>query len=160
MQTAYLLTGSNLGDRLSHLKQAVLHLTVHTAVEIDRISQVYETAPWGKTDQQSFYNQALKIKTSLSAIELLDLVLDIEQRIGRKRKERWGPRCIDIDIIFYEDEISKTRQLELPHPRLQDRRFVLVPMVELTPNHLHPVFQKTVSELLEECKDQLAVTLL
>lgn len=157
MKTVYLLTGSNVGNRLSYLKQAVWHLKQHESIELSELSAIFETAAWGKTDQASFYNQALQLQTDLLAEDLLDLVLRIEKELGRERKKRWGPRVIDIDIIFYGMEIVNKRDLKIPHPRMQDRRFVLAPLADISREIMHPVLQKNIGELLADCQDELEV---
>jgi len=122
-----------------------------------RSSSIYETEAWGKTDQPSFLNQALEISTSLNARQLMRKILKIEKEMGRIRKEKLGPRIIDIDILLYENEIHDLRFLKIPHPEMQNRRFVLVPLAEIDPTLQHPVFKKTIAELLEECPDNLEV---
>ncbi len=156
MNTAYLLTGGNMGNRKRNLSQAHKLIT-ELCGNISTASSIYETAAWGKTDQPSFLNQALQIKTTLEPEALLKQILKIEKQIGRIREEKYGPRIIDIDILFYNDEIHKYPQLTLPHPEIQNRRFVLVPMAEIAPAFIHPVFKKTIAELLNNCPDKLEV---
>jgi len=156
MRKAYLLIGGNLGDRKENLSKAVELIIAHCG-QLTSSSSLYETAAWGITDQPSFLNQALEISTSLNARQLIRKILKIEKMMGRVRKEKLGPRVIDIDILFYEDEIHDLRFLKIPHPELQNRRFVLVPLAEINSGLQHPVLKKTVAELLEECPDNLEV---
>lgn len=156
MSTAYLLIGGNLGNRKENFLTAISLINEQCGT-LTRSSSIYETKAWGKTDQPSFLNQALEISTSLNARQLMRKVLKIEKEMGRIRKEKLGPRIIDIDIIFFENEIHDLRFLKIPHPEMQNRRFVLVPLAEIDPGLQHPVFKKTVAELLEECPDNLEV---
>ncbi|MBO9561587.1 MAG: 2-amino-4-hydroxy-6-hydroxymethyldihydropteridine diphosphokinase [Niastella sp.] len=156
MNYVYLLIGGNVGDRLHNLQQAVITIG-RTCGRVVRQSAVYETAAWGKTDQQSFLNQALLVETNLTAFQLLERVLEAETLLGRVRKERYGPRIIDIDILLFNyDEIDEP-DLVIPHPELQNRRFALTPLAEIAPGYLHPVLGKTIQTLLAECKDDLEV---
>ena len=157
MSTAHLLIGGNLEDRKENLLTAV-SLINEQCGHLTRSSSIYETEAWGKTDQPSFLNQALEISTSLNARQLLRKILKIEKEMGRVRKEKLGPRIIDIDILLYENEIHDLRFLKIPHPEMHNRRFVLVPLVEIAPTLQHPVLKKTIAELLEECPDNLEVT--
>jgi 2-amino-4-hydroxy-6-hydroxymethyldihydropteridine diphosphokinase len=156
MDTAYLLIGGNLGDRKENLSKAVDLISEHCGTVI-KTSSLYETAAWGMTEQPSFLNQVLKIATSRSAKQLIRKILKIEKMMGRVRKEKLGPRIIDIDILFYENEIHDLSFLKIPHPEIQNRRFVLVPLAEINPELQHPVLNKTIAELLEECPDNLEV---
>lgn len=155
MNKAYLLIGGNMGNRQQNLGRAVDLL--EGLGPIPARSALYETAPWGKTDQPAFLNQAVLVDTSLSARELLQAVLGIEEQLGRKRAERYGPRIIDIDILFYNTEIINEPGLAIPHPQLQNRRFALQPLNEIAGELVHPVFGKSVSQLLKECPDELEV---
>lgn len=155
--TAYLLLGSNLGDKLKNLSIAV-ELISRTVGEIKQKSGYYETAPWGKTDQPAFINQAVALATDLQPIALLDRLLAIELQMGRQRKEKWGERVIDIDIIFFDDEvIIHNNRLTLPHPQLQYRRFVLEPLNEIASDYEHPILKKNVYSLLCDVADNLEV---
>ena len=156
MNTAYLLIGGNMGNRDEYLRKASELIKVNCG-EITKKSSLYETAAWGKTDQPAFLNRALEIKTGLNAKQLVRKILKIEKALGRIRKEKLGPRIIDIDILFYENEIYNIRFLKLPHPEVQNRRFALVPLVEINPDLIHPIFQKSVAQLLDECPDKLEV---
>lgn len=156
MRTAYLLIGGNLGNRKENLSKAV-SLINEQGGYITRSSSIYETEAWGITDQPSFLNQALEISTSLTARQLMRKVLKIEEEMGRVRKEKLGPRIIDIDILLFENEIHDLRFLKIPHPEMQNRRFVLVPLAEINSSLQHPVLKKTIAELLEECPDNLEV---
>lgn len=158
MNEIYLLTGGNLGDRLLHLQQAAARLE-HTVGPIVEKSSIYETAAWGFTGQGPFLNQVLYMQTALDPTSLLSQILAIELELGRKRVQKMGPRVIDIDILFYGNEIINTPDLIVPHPRMADRRFVLTPLHEIAPQLLHPVFHKTIELLLQECSDPLAVNL-
>jgi len=156
MNKAYLLIGGNIGDRNKNLKEAI-DFIANECGSVIRSSSIYETAAWGKTDQPDFLNQCLAIQTSLTAPNLMKQILGIEEKMGRKRKEKNDPRIIDIDILFFNDEILHTEFLTLPHPQIQNRRFALVPLKEIAPKLIHPVFKKSITRLLEECPDKLEV---
>jgi 2-amino-4-hydroxy-6-hydroxymethyldihydropteridine diphosphokinase len=153
---AYLLTGGNMGNRAGHLREAEKNISLSCG-KILRKSSLYETAAWGKTDEPNFLNQVLSIDTGLEAVELMDKLLSIEVKMGRTRNEKYGARIIDIDILFFASEIVNTPTLTLPHPEIQNRRFVLTPMNEIAPDFVHPVLLKKISTLLKECGDNLDV---
>jgi 2-amino-4-hydroxy-6-hydroxymethyldihydropteridine diphosphokinase len=152
----FLLLGSNSGDRSGQLKLAIEFIENEIGRLLAR-SKVYETAPWGKADQPDFLNQALHVESLLSPIELLFKVQGIERALGRERKEKWGERSIDIDILYFDDMTIDIRGLVIPHPHLAERRFVLVPLAEISPEFVHPILQKSTQELLKECRDTLPV---
>jgi len=148
----FLLLGTNLGDRLSNLEEAITRIG-----SVTRRSSVYETGAWGKTEQPEFLNQVIEIKSDLDPRELLQKILDIEIAMGRVRVEKWGTRLIDIDILFYRNEIIDEAELIIPHPQIQNRRFTLEPLNELAPDLEHPILKKTIRQLLDECNDPLPV---
>lgn len=158
-QNVFLLLGSNLGDRLQILESAEM-LIKERIGKIQSASSIYETAPWGVLDQPAFLNQILIVSTALSPEEVLRIVLEIEHELGRVRYERWGARVIDIDMLYYQDLILDSARLTLPHPRLHERRFTLVPLNEIAPDFIHPFLQKTTSQLLSECSDPGAVVII
>ena len=139
--------GSNLGDRLGMLRHAVETLR-RNGVAVTDLSRVYETRPWGVTDQPLFLNICAKARTAFAPRELLALLKDIESGLGRRRGKRWGPREIDIDIIFYDRIVYKDESLVIPHPHMHERGFVLAPLSEIAPGYIHPLFSKSVAELL------------
>ncbi len=160
MNTAFFSLGSNLGDRLINLKTAVSLIEQKLSTKSE-VSAIYETEPWGKSGQPYFLNLVLKITSELvESYSLLKYVRTIEDQMGRKRLEKWGPRLIDIDILFYDSEIVDTEELLLPHPGIPLRMFVLAPMVELAPDFMHPVLLKSMTELYQQCIDPLKVKLL
>lgn len=156
MNHAYLITGGNIGDPAQQLAFAAKLIEERCGRIIDR-SALYETAPWGKTDQENFLNQALVVETSLNARDLLNEILYIEHLMGRDRTEKYGPRKIDIDIIFFNHQVINQVGLVVPHPEMSNRRFVLEPLNEVIPAYIHPIYYRTVTELLQACKDPLAV---
>jgi len=156
MNIAFLLTGGNMGNSFSTLQEAASAIEEKCGAIVQR-SAIYQTAAWGNEDQPDFLNQVLKISTELGAHELLKILLDIEQMLGRTRHKKYDPRIIDIDILFFNDLVINTEDLQIPHPRLQLRRFVLVPLNEIASHLVHPVFHKNVKELLEDCPDVLNV---
>jgi len=156
MNTAYLLTGGNLGDREKNLAAAKEYIHLQCG-KIISASALYETAAWGKTDQPPFLNQALEIQTALNARQLMRRILKVEKLMGRERKEKYGPRVIDIDILLFNKERHNYPLLKLPHPEMQNRRFALLPLAEIAPEIVHPVLNKTIKKLLQECADELAV---
>jgi 2-amino-4-hydroxy-6-hydroxymethyldihydropteridine diphosphokinase len=152
----YLLLGTNLGDRSNNLLVARDRLQI-TLGKIVQRSFTYETAAWGNTDQPNFLNEVIELWTLLSPQELLSGIHAIEEQMGRYREVKWGPRVIDIDILFFSDCIIETENLIVPHPALHLRRFTLAPLADVARDVVHPIFQKTVAELLSECEDPLPV---
>ena len=153
MNTVFLLTGGNLGNRLENLNSAAALINKKCGSIIKR-SSFYQTAAWGFTNQPDFYNQALAIQTLLN---LMQALLDIEKILGRKREIKMGPRIIDIDILLAGDLVYNSSIVTIPHPHIAERRFVLIPLTEIAADAVHPVFNKTISRLLNECKDELPV---
>ena len=154
MNKLFLITGGNIGDRKGNLEAAAALIQKQIG-KIIRLSAMYETEAWGITNQPAFYNQVLEIDTLLSAREVLHLILKIEEEMGRKRTIKNAARIIDIDILFFNNEIINEHNLIIPHPEIANRRFVLLPLLELDPTKLHPSLHKTVQELLAETKDKL-----
>ena len=152
MNTAYLLTGGNLGNRLNNLNRAKIYLE-EICGQIISTSSIYETKAWGIKEQPDFYNQAIILNTTLSPFELLKKIHEIEKKLGRTRKIKLCPRIIDIDILLYNNDIIKTKSLNVPHPFLTERRFALNPLAEIAGKVIHPILQKTISKLSEECTD-------
>ncbi len=156
MNIAYLLIGGNLGNRSANLQKAI-QLIEQNCGQVVQSSAIYETAAWGLTEQPAFYNQALKIETNFLPEELMQELLLIEQKMGRIRTVKLGPRSIDLDMLFYDQLILNSTLLVLPHPALTERRFVLLPLAEIAANLMHPILHKTIQELLNECPDHLDV---
>ncbi|MGD6804887.1 2-amino-4-hydroxy-6-hydroxymethyldihydropteridine diphosphokinase [Rossellomorea vietnamensis] len=158
-KTVYLSLGSNVGDREQYLKKAIKQLSGHPEIELERVSSIYETDPVGYTDQGSFLNLAVEIRTSLTPQTLLHQCLQIEKDLGREREFRWGPRIIDLDILLYNQENIETEELIVPHPRMHERAFVLVPLTELSQTIKHPKFNTSMMALLDEIPDKEGVRL-
>lgn len=156
MNTVFLLTGGNLGNRFFNLQQAKELIEENCGLIVAE-SSIYKTAAWGFTEQPDFYNQCLQLQTNFSAEELMQVLLMIEKKMGREREIKMGPRIIDIDILLMNDFIINTNFVKIPHPLLQERRFALTPLAEIASNLIHPVLHKSIKELLAECKDNLAV---
>ena len=142
----FLALGTNLGDRVANLQAAREALAPQ--IRVLQESPIYVTPPWGYLDQPDFLNQVIEVETVLHPIPLLHLLKDIEAKLGREATFRNGPRLIDLDILFYEQEVVEGEVLQIPHPRLQDRAFVLVPLNDLAPDFMHPVLHKSVREML------------
>lgn len=154
MNGIYILLGSNMGNRLEYLREAEQLLIQHGIQVIDE-SSIYETEPWGKENQDWFLNVVLQIECAKNPDELLNTILDVEKSLGRIRKEKWGERCIDVDILYFHDEVVETRELIIPHPGIPDRKFTLIPLVEMCPIEKHPTLDQNQMELLAECTDTL-----
>jgi len=159
MIDVFLLLGSNLGDRHLLLQQAIGMIVLEVA-PVELRSSVYETQSWGKTDLPDYLNQVVMVKTDKTAREVLDIVLAIEESLGRKRLEKWGSRTMDIDILFYGGAIVDEPGLKIPHPELHKRRFTLEPMAEIAPELIHPLIKKNILQLKTELKDELIVKML
>lgn len=154
MANIYLLLGTNLGNKIKNLEK-VRELLVSNRVAIKKESSVYETAAWGIEDQPTFLNQVLEIEVARAPEKLLDLTQEIEKKMGRVRKEKWGERLIDIDILYFGDSIVDHSDLQIPHPEIQNRRFTLVPLVEIASDFMHPQLMVSQDALLEACEDKL-----
>jgi 2-amino-4-hydroxy-6-hydroxymethyldihydropteridine diphosphokinase len=156
MNNTYLLLGSNMGNSQKQLSTAIHQIEMNTG-KLIRSSHLYATAAWGNTNQPDFLNQVIVIETKLSAQETLKSILAIEKKMGRVRTVKNAPRIIDIDILFFNKEIIDIPDLIVPHPEIQNRRFVLIPLNEIAPQYIHPVLNKSVHQLLTMCNDQLNV---
>ncbi|TDQ08341.1 2-amino-4-hydroxy-6-hydroxymethyldihydropteridine diphosphokinase [Pedobacter metabolipauper] len=157
-ENVYLLLGGNLGDRIKIINDAVRQIEIGIG-EVTARSSVYETEAWGNTNQPGFLNVALEVKTILPPLAVLKKALEIEHNLGRVRLEKWGSRLIDIDLIFYGSQIIDIADvLQVPHPHMHERKFVLKPLAEIAPDLLHPVFNKSIATLLAGLSDHLAVS--
>ncbi|MFC7372338.1 2-amino-4-hydroxy-6-hydroxymethyldihydropteridine diphosphokinase [Fictibacillus iocasae] len=157
MNKVYISAGSNLGDREGYLLKALELLQREPGITVQQVSPIYETDPVGYTDQPAFLNLALLLETDMKPDQILAKALDIELKLERKRKEKWGPRTLDLDILLYNSESIQTEQLQVPHPRILERSFVLIPLIDIAPNLEVPGTGKTVSEALCELKDKEGV---
>jgi len=154
MNTVYIGLGSNIEPRKQYLEDAIKKLRENEQIKVEKTSSIYETAPVGYTDQDPFLNMVIEIKTSLTNLELLEACQQIEQQLGREKTFKNGPRTIDLDILFYNREFRDLENLQLPHPRLHKRAFVLVPLCEIAPNIIMPNTGRKVDELLDELPDK------
>lgn len=150
------MIGGNVGDRLSYLRRATELLRSQCGTIVQE-SAVYETAPWGNTEQFPFLNQALELQTELAAEDLMRQLLNIEEQLGRRRTKKYAPRTIDIDILLFGAQVYDLPELKIPHQELPNRRFALQPLADIAAETLHPVLNKTISQLLAQCPDELAV---
>jgi 2-amino-4-hydroxy-6-hydroxymethyldihydropteridine diphosphokinase len=155
-RAVWVLLGGNLGQR-EHYVRAALDALVERGLAVEAVSGLYETAPWGNTQQPSFLNAAARLKTSFPLMKVLDVLLEVEQSLGRERDVPWGPRTIDLDLLMAGAEVVHHNRLQVPHPHLAQRRFALLPLAELNPELVHPLLGLTVSELLINCKDSSGV---
>ena len=155
----FLGLGSNQGNRADNLRTAAALVSRHIG-KIAKQSHVYETAPWGNPDQDTFLNQVIMINTTLDPRELLEAATRIEREMGRIKKEKWGPRIIDIDILLYGKRIIRDKGLEIPHPEMHKRAFVLVPLMEIAPELEHPVLKQQIDELYMACEDTSEVVMI
>jgi 2-amino-4-hydroxy-6-hydroxymethyldihydropteridine diphosphokinase len=154
---SFILLGTNLGDRRANLFQAIDLLSCFVG-DIIQESSIYETSPWGVSHQPNYFNQVVQFETDLDAEELLLTTQQIEEKMGREDKGNMQPRIIDIDILYIDNQVLNKKNLKIPHPEIPNRRFTLIPLVEIAPNFIHPIMQKTNADLLKICKDTLAVT--
>ncbi len=152
--TAWIGMGANVGDRLGNFRTALAELASLDATRVVRVSSIYDTTPWGVADQRRFLNAVVELSTGLSPESLLRALNEVEQRCGRVRHERWGPRTLDLDILLYDDRVVETDDLVIPHPRLAQRAFVLVPLAELEPELEVPGLDATVAQLLGTLGDE------
>ena len=157
MYAAYIGFGSNIGDRLAHIQNAIHALSKTDGITLQKISSLYKTDPVGYEEQAQFLNGVAVIQTSLPPLSLLHTLKDIETAIGRKHRMRWGPREIDLDILIYGDLCVQTEELVVPHPEMHLRGFVLVPLAELAPDLVHPIFQVSIQTLLNRLEDSKSV---
>jgi 2-amino-4-hydroxy-6-hydroxymethyldihydropteridine diphosphokinase len=156
---AFLGIGSNVGDRAQYLKSAVRLLRNIPQSTVAKVSSIYETEPWGNPDQEAYLNQTVELQTGLEPDQLLESCQAIEFHLGREHKEKWGARTMDIDILLYDSREVHQTDLQIPHPRLSERRFMLVPLAEIAPELSVPRTGHTVSRMLEACEDTGGVRL-
>lgn len=156
MINVFLLLGGNLGDREMYMNRAVEYIS-HEIGHVIKASSLYETQSWGKEDEPDYLNQVIEVETDLAPHFLLEKLLATEHKLGRLRAEKWGSRTIDIDMLFYGEQIINDAQLTVPHPRLHIRRFTMEPLAEIAPAFIHPVFKKNILELKNELQDNLIV---
>jgi 2-amino-4-hydroxy-6-hydroxymethyldihydropteridine diphosphokinase len=157
MPITYLLLGSNLGKREKNIDTAFKYIEERIG-PVTKKSRIYQTEPWGERDQDEFLNQALEVNTKLKPKKILEKIAEIESLMDREETYKWGPREIDIDILFYGEEMISEMDITIPHPFIHERRFTLIPLSEIAPDHYHPIMGATIIDLLLECEDTLEVT--
>lgn len=157
VKKAILLCGSNQGDRVQNMRSAIALLSKSEQIQLLNKSSFYETAPWGDSDQEAFLNQALLIETDLSPFQLLQLIKDIEGQVGRVNTRRWGPRIIDIDILYFDNLVLQSEILTIPHAEVQNRAFALVPAAEIAPKWMDTRNKNSIAALCQNCPDTLSV---
>ncbi|MBS1492343.1 MAG: 2-amino-4-hydroxy-6-hydroxymethyldihydropteridine diphosphokinase [Bacteroidetes bacterium] len=155
MTKVFLGLGSNIGDRKKYLEEAIEEIKKIPQTNVVKLSGVYETEPWGFSEQDEYLNAVIEIETGINYPELLKEVKDIEKRLGRDKTDKWKSRKIDIDILFFGDLVYDGENLQIPHRHIEDRNFVLVPLNEIEPDFVHPVTKKKISEILENSNDKL-----
>ncbi len=153
MNIDYIGIGSNLGNRQRNCLHAI-ELLEKSGIIIKKRSSMYETEPWGVKDQPDFINMALEIETDLNPKELLRILKNIEREMGRSESFRWGPRCVDLDILLFNEIVLKENELEIPHPSMHERSFVLKPLSEIAPDRIHPVLKKKILDLLRDLRNE------
>lgn len=158
MKAVYIGLGSNMGDRIGHVRRALFELDREPRIAVCRVSACFLTAPQGYERQAWFVNAVAEIETSLPPSHLLLRLQSIENRMGRKRRRHWGPRTIDLDLLFFGGQIIEEPHLTVPHPRAAERRFVMAPLAELAPAGVHPILKKTFAELLQRLGDEQPIT--
>lgn len=154
---AYIGIGSNVGNKLEQCEKAVSEITKHAHTRLLARSSFFKTKPFGYSSQDWFINAVIKIETDLNPIDLLLTLKSIESRMGRKETFRWGPRIIDLDILLFDDIVINTEELQIPHPQMHMRQFVLIPLAEIEENVIHPLLKKSIKELLEEIREDQGV---
>ncbi len=154
----FLSLGANIGNPLAQLKQATEAIEHHLGAVVES-SRYYLTEPWGNPDQDDFYNQVIKVDTKLNPLAVLQHALQIEKNMGRKRTEDWGPRVIDIDVLFYNQLVIDSDILKIPHPNLHNRNFILIPFLDIAPEFIHPIFKISIEELYQQSTDEQEVML-
>jgi 2-amino-4-hydroxy-6-hydroxymethyldihydropteridine diphosphokinase len=154
---AYIGIGSNIGNKVRHCEKAIAEILKANRHKLLAQSSLFKTQPIGYTSQDWFVNGVIKIETELEPLALLRILKAIESRMGRAKTVRWGPRVIDLDILFFDEEEIKTEEVQIPHPSLHERQFVLIPLAEIDRNLIHPVLKKKVRELLEGLKENQGV---
>ncbi len=153
----YIGIGSNLGDKIGQCERAIAEILKVDQHKLLAKSSLFKTKPIGDTSQDWFVNGVIKIETDLGPLELLQVLQEAESRLGRKKTSRWGPRTIDLDILFYDEEEVQMENLQIPHPLLHERQFVLIPLAEIDPTFIHPLLKKSIGELLEDLKENQGV---
>lgn len=156
--TAYIGIGSNQGDAFSNCTVAIERICASQKTRLLKQSSYYRTEPWGYRDQDDFINLVIKVQTSYTLLELLDFLQSVERGLERVRAKPWGPRTIDLDILFYNNDIFTSPRLIIPHPHIGNRGFVLFPLEEIDPHLVHPVYRKTITQLLDSLDDSSGVT--
>ena len=159
MKVVYLSFGGNVGN-VSQTFSKAIHILEQRISPVQSSSSLYKTAAWGNEDQPDFLNQVLAFISNKHPLEIIDICLETEKELGRVREEKWGPRIIDIDVLFIGDMIVREENLSVPHPEIAKRRFILAPIAEIAKSFEHPILKKTMEELLEDCQDELEVEVL
>lgn len=152
----FISLGTNLGNRINNLNQSIRSIERLIGKVVTQ-SSVYETAPWGNQNQPDYLNQVIIVRSDLKPEDCLQTLLQIENDLGRTRKQKWEARIIDIDLLYADDQIIKTKELTIPHPFIEQRKFVLTPLAEIAPDFIHPIFKKSQEQLLQECQDTQSV---
>ena len=156
--TAYVALGSNLGDRQAYLRSGIDGVKAHPLCRVEEVAPVYVTAPYGGVKQEDFLNTVMKVKTLLEPEQLLDVLQGLERKAGRERKIHWGPRTLDLDVLFFDGRILETPRLTVPHPDLENRDFVLKPLCDIAPGLVHPVNGKTAYRMLKELEEKTGLS--